>query len=117
MILKINRVAGSLTKPVNLLTDPKIFGYDPTTGELIRFDVNLQNDTGTVDPTFPTITVPGDPASVGLNLGYNGRQLDVLVGSGTTVYAYNATTGAAAGSFHHFRAGQWDRLERDGHRP
>ena len=36
---------------------------------------------------------------MGLNLGYNGNQLDVLVSSGTTVYAYNATTGAAAGSF------------------
>ena len=34
-----------------------------------------------------------------MNLGLNGSQLDVLVGSGTTVYAYNATTGAAVGSF------------------
>ena len=99
VILKVNRIAGSLTAPINLLTDPKIFGYDPTTGQLIRFDLNLKTDTGAVDPTFAPISVPGDPASVGLNLGSNGSQLDVLISSGTTVYAYNATTGAAVGSF------------------
>jgi hypothetical protein len=99
VILKINRIEGSSTAPVNLLTDPKIFGYDPTTGQVLRFDINLNNNTGAVDPTFMPISVPGDPASVGLNLGSNGSQLDVLVSSGTTVFAYNATTGAAAGSF------------------
>jgi hypothetical protein len=99
VILKVNRIAGSLTAPINLLTDPKIFGYDPTTGQLIRFDLNLKTDTGAVDPTFAPISVPGDPASVGLNLGSNNSQLDVLISSGTTVYAYNATTGAAVGSF------------------
>ena len=99
VILKINRVNGSSTRPVNLFTDPKVFGYDPTTGQVIRFDINLKNDTGAVDSTFAPISVPGDQSSVGLNLGWNGNQLDVLVGSGTTVYAYNATTGAAAGAF------------------
>ena len=52
-----------------------------------------------VDPTFTPISVPGDPAVAGLNLAWNGSQLDVLVSSGTTVYAYNATTGASVGSF------------------
>ena len=99
VILKINRIAGASTAPINLLTDPKIFGYDPTTGQLIRFDLNLKTDTGAVDSTFAPISVPGDPQSVGLNLGWNNSQLDILVSSGTTVYAYNATTGAAVGSF------------------
>jgi hypothetical protein len=97
VILKINQVKGN--SATNLLTDPKIFGYDPTTGELIRFSVNLTNSTGAVDSSFTPISVPGDPASAGLNLGWNGSQLDVLVSSGATVYAYNATTGAAVGSF------------------
>lgn len=99
VILKINRIKGSSTAPTNLLTDPKIFGYDPTTGQVIRFDIFLNTNTGKEDDTFTPISVPGHPASVGLNLGSNGNQLDVLVSSGTTVYAYNATTGAAAGSF------------------
>ena len=66
VILKVNRIDGSsATAPINLLTDPKIFGYDPTTGQLIRFDLNLTTDTGAVDPTFAPISVPGDPASAG----------------------------------------------------
>jgi hypothetical protein len=35
----------------------------------------------------------GNPPSVGLNLGWNGNVLVLLVGTGTTVTAYNATTG------------------------
>jgi hypothetical protein len=99
VILKVNQIEGNSTAAVNLLTDPKIFGYDPTTGDVVRFDVNLTNDTGTIDSTFTPISVPGDPAAVGLNLGWNGNQLNVLVSSGTTIFAYNATTGAAVGSF------------------
>jgi hypothetical protein len=99
VIFKANRINGNATSAVDLLTDSKIFGYDPTTGDVVRFDLNLSNDTATVDPTFTPISVPGDPAVAGLNLGWNGNQLDLLVSSGTTVYAYNATTGAAVGSF------------------
>jgi hypothetical protein len=99
VIVKVNHVDGKTDRPINLQTDPKIFGYDPTTGQVVRFDLNLQTSTGAVDPTFTPISVPGDPSSVGLNLGYNGSQLVVLVGDGTTVYAYNATTGAPVGSF------------------
>jgi hypothetical protein len=101
IIFKANSIAGSLTgsAPIDLLTDPKIFGYDPATGQLIRFSLNLANNTGAVDSSFPAISVPGDPAVAGVNLASNGGQLDVLVSSGTTVYAYNATTGALVGSF------------------
>ncbi len=99
VILKVNRITGTLSGPVNLQTDSKMFGYDPITGELIRFNLNLANDTGTPDPTFAPIHVPGAPAVAGLSLARVGTQLVVLIGSGTTVYAYNATTGAPAGSF------------------
>ena len=99
VIFKVNHIDGHATSAVNLLTDSKIFGYDPTTGDVVRFDLNLKNDTATVDPTFTPISVPGDPPTTGLNLGWNGNQRDLLVSSGTTVYAYNATTGAAVGSF------------------
>lgn len=99
VILKINQVKGATTGSTNLLTDAKIFGYDPLTGQVLRFNINLKTDVGTVDPSFTPINVPGSPASAGLNLGYDGNMLVVLVGSGSTVYAYNATTGAAVGSF------------------
>jgi hypothetical protein len=99
IILKVNSITGTTNNPINLLTDPDIFGYDPTTGQLVRFTLNLTSNTGTIDPSFPPISVPGHPTVAGLNLAWNGDQLDVLISSGTTVYAYNATTGAATGSF------------------
>jgi hypothetical protein len=99
VILKVNHIHGDLSAPINLQTDPKVFGYDPTTGEVIRFDLNLNSKTGVVDPTWTPIDVPGDPAAAGLDLAWNGTQRDVLVSSGTNVYAYNATSGAFAGSF------------------
>jgi hypothetical protein len=99
VIFKTNTIKGDLAGPLNLLTDSKIFGYDPMTGQVVRFNLNLVTDTGTLDPTFAPINVPGALAVAGLNLGRNGNQLDILVSSGTTVYAYNATTGAPVGSF------------------
>ena len=106
VILKVNRITGDTNgpngkpkSPVNLLTDVKIFGYDPAVGEVIRFDLNLKTSTGVVDTTFAPISVPGDPAVAGLDLAWNGKQRDILVSSGTTVFAYNATTGAFVGQF------------------
>jgi hypothetical protein len=99
VILKVNRIAGDLPGPINLQTDSKLFGYDPVIGEVIRFNLNLANNTGAPDPSFTPIHVPGSPVVAGLSLGRVGSQLVVLVGSGTTVYAYNATTGAPLGSF------------------
>ncbi len=43
--------------------------------------------------------MPGDPANAGVNIAQDGSQLVVLVSSGTNVYAFNANTGAAVGSF------------------
>ncbi len=99
VIIKIKHINGATSGPINLLTDPRIFGYDPTTGQVVRFALDLANDTGTVDPTFAPINVPGSPAVAGVDIAWNGSQLDLLVSSGSTVYAYNATTGAPVGSF------------------
>ena len=66
IIFKVNRINGSSTAPINLLTDPKIFGYDPTTGQLIRFDLNLTTNTGAVDPDLHADQRAGRPGIRGL---------------------------------------------------
>ena len=99
VIIKVNQINGNTDRPINVLTDPRIFGYDPATGQVIRFALNLKTSTGVVDSAFTPINVPGDPAVAGLDLAWNGTQRDVLVSSGTTVYAYNATSGAFVGQF------------------
>ena len=98
IILKVNSIGGTGTT-VNPLTDSKIFGYDPTTGQVIRFDLNLQSDRGTVDPTFAPISVPGAPANSDIDIAHDNGQVVLLATSGNTVYAYNADTGAPVGSF------------------
>jgi hypothetical protein len=99
IIMKVNRINGATQRPINLLTDPRIFGYDSTLGEIIRFDLSLKSHVGVVDPTFKPISVPGAPEVAGLDIAWNGTERDLLVSSGTNVYAYNATTGAFVGQF------------------
>ena len=99
VILKVNQIAGKTSGPINLLTDPNIFAYDPTTGDVVRFAINLTTGKGTLNPLANPIVVANDPATVGLNLGRNGNQLVLLVSAGSTVTAYNATTGAEVGFF------------------
>jgi hypothetical protein len=103
IILKVNAIYGATTQPINLLTDSDFWGYDAVTHRLVQFNLNLTTSPGQPDfigtPTKERIQVPGNPSVVGLNLGRNGSQLDVLVSSGSTVYAYNAATGAPDGSF------------------
>jgi hypothetical protein len=99
IILKVNRISGATNGPINLQTDPRMFAYDPVTGQVIRFALNLNSDIANVDTSFPAINVPGDPQVAGLDIAWNGQQRVVLVSSGTNVYAYNASTGAFVGSF------------------
>ncbi len=99
IIIKANSIGGAPRTAINPLTDSKIFGYDPATGQLLRFNLNLKTDTGAVDPSFAPIRVPGAPTVAGVNLAHDGSLLVVLVTSGSTVYAYNADTGAPVGSF------------------
>lgn len=99
VIIKVNQIAGKTSGPINLLTDPNIFAYDPTTGQVIRFAINLATGKGTENPLPNPIVVANDPPTVGLNLGWNGNQLVLLVSAGSTVTAYNATSGAQVGFF------------------
>jgi hypothetical protein len=94
IILKVNAIYGAPTQPINLLTDPVIWAYNAQTHKLLQFRLNLTTSPDFIGvPDGISLSVPGDPKVVGLNLGRNGNQLDVLVSSGTIVYAYNATTG------------------------
>lgn len=104
IILKVNHIRGNLKAPINVQTDAKIFGYDPTTGEVIRFSLDLNKRTAVVDSGFTPISVPGDPAAAGLDLAWNGTHRDLLVSSGTTVYAYNASSVLSSD-----RLPTWDR--------
>ena len=99
IILKARSIGGPGSQAINPLTDSKIFGYDPKTGQVVRFNLNLQNDTGGVDPTFAPISVPGAPASSDIDLARLDGTPVLLVTSGNTVLAYNAGTGAPMGSF------------------
>jgi hypothetical protein len=94
-------VAGPLGTPP--LLNPVLYTVDTTTNQLIRLTVNSVTDTAsqaTVDTTFTPVALPvssGARPSVGL--AQNGTEEVVLVGIGTTVYAYDAATGAAVGNF------------------
>ncbi len=94
-------VAGPLGTPA--LGDPALFTVDTTTGQLIRLRVNTvtgNGKTGIIDPTFTPITLPAlGTTRPSLGLAANGTERVVLVGIGSTVYAYDAQTGAAAGQF------------------
>ncbi len=75
------------------LGHPEIFGYDPVTATLDRFDAT----TGSLLQTIPVPQLGASMAGVGL--GRDNGTLVALVGSGTTIVAYNAVTGAFVGAF------------------
>ena len=87
VIIKINHINGNIDQVPNLLTDAKIFGYDPATGHVVRFSLDLTQSglnqgTGVVDTSFTPIPVSGAPANVGLSVGRDGDRLVLLVGHG-----------------------------------
>jgi hypothetical protein len=98
VVLKINNIRGNPQVVPNLLTDAKIFGYDPATQQVIRFSLNLLENTGVVDPSFAPISVTA-PAPVGVSLGRAADRLVLLVSAGSEVSAYDATYGTFLGSF------------------
>jgi hypothetical protein len=93
VIVTINHVNGGPSADSPPLGDAQVWGYDATAGELIRFDavtgVQLQ-----------TISLPSGGATVGgvALVGVNGTT-DVLAALGTTIDAFNASTGAFVGQF------------------
>ncbi|MFO0892478.1 MAG: hypothetical protein U0790_25465 [Isosphaeraceae bacterium] len=106
VVIRINHIRGNVAQVPNLLTDARTFGYNETTGQVVRFALDLTKaasfqGTGTVDTSFTPIQVqaPGSTAPVGLSVGRSGNRLVLLVASGTTVSAYDATYGTSLGSF------------------
>ena len=67
LVLKINHINGNIASAPNLLTDNVIFGYDPMTGQVLRFNLtpenattsqpNMAKQTGTLDPTWTPLQV------------------------------------------------------------
>ncbi len=93
-MISINHVLGPARADTSI-GDPLIFAYDQTTGALVQYDTVTGQPTLTIPNALPV----SPNTEAGVTLAKNGTQLVVLVSNGTTVYAYDATTGAAAGSF------------------
>ena len=100
--IQVERVTGGpLGTPP--LGDPALFTVDTTTGQLIRLRVNTvsgDGKVGYVDSSFAPITLPAlGTTNPSVGLAMNGAERVVLVGIGSTVYAYDAQTGSAVGQF------------------
>src|SRR5690606_32989103 len=98
VVVAIDQINGAVPAP-DLLNDVRIFGYDPTTGRVLRFTLDLRSNTGVVDSSFAPIAVPGTPDQVGVALGRDNERLVLLVDTGTNVSVYDATYGTSLGSF------------------
>jgi hypothetical protein len=112
IVLKINHVNGNIPAAPNLLTNNKIFGYDPATGQVVRFSLTpatnpvtgelvMSKQTGTPDPSFTPIQVQpsGSTTPVALSVGRDGSRLVLLVSTGSVISVYDATFGTPLGSF------------------
>lgn len=95
VILQINHVGGSTATAGAPLGDPQVYGFDPSTNTLVRFDAT----TGAVLGTIAVPTNAANNAFGGVALArVNGEQV-VLVGAGNVVRAYDATTQVLVGQF------------------
>ena len=95
VIVNITHINGSSANNAAPLGDANIYGFDPSTNRLIRFDAI----NGAV---LSTITVPGATSTAGLGgvaLARDGTELVALVGSGQVVRAYDALSGVFVGQF------------------
>ncbi|MGA7498009.1 MAG: hypothetical protein WBX00_14885 [Isosphaeraceae bacterium] len=112
IVLKINHINGNIATAPNLLTDNKIFGYDQTTGQVVRFNLtpatnattgepNMAKQSGTLDPTFTPLQVQpkGSTTPVAISVGRDGTRLVLLVSTGSQIKVYDATYGTPLGSF------------------
>jgi len=112
LVLKINQVNGNITSAPNLLTDNDIYGYDPVTGQVLRFnltpatgattgELNMAKQRGTLDPTWTPLQVepPGSTTPVAISVGRDGNRLVLLVSTGSQISVYDATYGTPLGSF------------------
>ena len=77
------------------LQDPEVFGYDPVANSLILFDAT----TGAELNTIPLSSLGAGTMTAGVALARDAEQLVALVGSGSTIYAFNPLTGGLVGQF------------------
>ena len=93
----------------SLLSDAEIFGYDQTTGQVVRFSFtpttvpstgqpNMSKMVGQPDLAFQ-VQSPGSTTPVALSVGRDGNRLVLLVGTGSQISVYDATYGTPLGSF------------------
>lgn len=94
VVVSINHINGP-ARNGQTIGNPQIFAYDTTTAQLVRFDVATGKSTLTIDNALHG----SNPKDAGVALGRDNGNLDVLVSDGSTVYAYNAVSGAPDGSF------------------
>src|SRR5271165_2449976 len=111
IVLKINHINGNIAPAPNLLTDNDIFGYDQTTGKVVRFNLtpatnatgqpDMSKQTGTLDSTWKPLQVqkPGSTTPVAISVGRDGTRLVLLVSTGSQISVYDATYGTPLGSF------------------
>ncbi len=95
VIVNIKHINGASPNANAPLGDANIYGFDPSTNRLIRFDAI----NGAV---LSTITLPGATGTAGLGgvaLARDGTELVALVGVGRTVQAYDALSGVFVGQF------------------
>jgi len=50
IVLKINHINGNIASAPNLLTDNDIYGYDPMTGQVVRFNLTPATNATTGQP-------------------------------------------------------------------
>ena len=91
------------------MTDNEIFGLDPTTGQVVRFNLtpattttgqpDMSKQTGTLDPTWTPLKPPGSTTPVAISVGRDGTRLVLLVSTGYQISVYDATCGTLLGSF------------------
>ncbi len=89
--VQIDNVKGA--RRSNPLGNAQIFGFDPVTSSVIRFD------TATGAALQSTPVPAGGTALAGVGLGRNNGRLVALVGSGTTITAVDAISGTTVGQF------------------
>ncbi len=94
VVIQVATSVGGSTLGTPPLGDAQIFGFDPTTNSLIRFDAV----TGAVIGAPIVVPVAGTPMA-GVGLGRDNGHLVALVGEGTTIFAYDAVTGGFISSF------------------
>lgn len=101
VVLSVNHVNGP-SRAQQGIGNPQIYGYDPATNLLTRFDVGADatgNIVGNPSLTIPNALPGGGTPEAGASLGRNHGNLVVMVNNGSNVYAYDPITGAPVGHF------------------